>query len=257
MSPPVFESVGVALVTLFDDTGELDAPSTGAFAAQLVELGVRAVVVAGSTGEAATLERDERGRLIDAVRAALGPAVPLIAGTGAPSARQSATLTRDAVDHGADAVLVLSPPRSIDLPGYYEAVAKAAAGAPVLGYHFPSVSAPGIPVEILADLPIAGIKDSTGEPARLLAELDALEPVGGALYTGSSSILSFAGPIGCTGAILSLANLEPEQCLEAFAGDGRAQRALFAAHVAAHDRFPLGLKERVSERFGTSTVCRL
>lgn len=257
MTEPVFSRVGVALVTLFDDTGELDAPGTGAFAARLVDLGVRAVVVAGSTGEAATLERDERLRLIDAARTALGPTVPLIAGTGAPSARQAAALTRDAVDHGVDAVLVLSPPRSLDLSGYYEDVAKAAAGAPVLGYHFPAVSAPGIPVEVLADLPITGLKDSSGEPARLLAELDALEPVGGALYTGSSSILSFAGPIGCTGAILSLANLEPERCLEAFAGDGGAQRALFAGHLAAHDRFPLGLKQLVSQRFGTSTVCRV
>lgn len=256
MTDPVFDGVGVALVTLFDDTGALDATGTGALAACLTDLGVRAVVVAGSTGEAATLERDERVRLIDAVRTQLGATVPLLAGTGAPSARQAAALTSDAVEHGVDAVLVLSPPRSLDLPGYYGAVAKAAAGTPVLAYHFPAVSTPGIPVETLAELPVAGIKDSSGEPARLLAELDALEPTAGSLYTGSSSILSFAGPIGCTGAILSLANVEPERCVDAFAGDPDAQRALFAGHVAAHDRFPQGLKELVAKRFGTSTVCR-
>ncbi len=253
----VFEGVGVALVTLFDDSGALDAAATASLAAQLVGSGVRAVVVAGSTGEAATLERDERIRLLEAVRDALGSSTPVLAGTGAPSARQAATLTRDAVEHGADAVLALSPPRSIDLLGYYDAVAKAAAGVPVLAYHFPAVSAPGIPVELLAELPIVGLKDSTGEPPRLLAELDALEPSGAALYTGSSSILSFAAPLGCTGAILSLANAEPERCRAAFDGDAGAQRALFGAHVAAHDRFPLGLKELVAQRFGTSTTCRV
>jgi dihydrodipicolinate synthase/N-acetylneuraminate lyase len=258
MAGPVFTGVGVALVTLFDDGGELDAPASGRLAAQLVEAGVRAVIVAGSTGEAATLERDERVRLLDAVRAAVGGAAPVIAGTGAPSARQAVVLSRDAVDHGADAVLVLSPPRSIDLDGYYRAVAGVAAveAVPVLGYHFPAVSAPGIPVEALASLPIAGLKDSSGEPARLLAELTTM-PRDAALYTGSSSILSFAGPAGCTGAILSLANVEPERCAEAFAGDAAAQRALYDAHVAAHDRFPQGLKELVAKRFGTSTTCRL
>lgn len=255
MGEPVFTGVGVALVTLFDDGGELDAAATGRLAAQLVETGVRAVVVAGSTGEAATLEREERVRLLDAVRGALDGAAPVIAGTGAPSARQAVALTRDAVEHGADAVLVLSPPRSIDLAGYYGAVAGVA-GVPVLGYHFPAVSAPGIPVEALATLPISGLKDSSGEPARLLAELGVFGR-GAALYTGSSSILSFAGPAGCTGAILSLANVEPERCAEAFAGDAAAQRALYEGHVAAHDRFPLGLKELVAKRFGTPTTCRL
>ena len=276
MSVP-FTGVGVALVTLFDDSGELDAPASGRLAAELVEAGVRAVVVAGSTGEAATLERDERVRLLDAVRDAVGGAAPVIAGTGAPSARQAVAFTRDAVEHGADAVLVLSPPRSIDLAGYYGAVAGVG-GVPVLGYHFPAVSAPGIPVEALPALPISGLKDSSGEPARLLAELailripsgspsrapapaapvgEAAVAAGGALYTGSSSILSFAGPAGCTGAILSLANVEPERCAEAFAGDAAAQRALYDGHVTAHDRFPQGLKELVAKRFGTATTCRL
>jgi 4-hydroxy-tetrahydrodipicolinate synthase len=81
-----FEGVGVALVTLFDDRGELDAPASADLAVRLVEAGVRAVVVAGSTGEAAALSADERSALLDAVRAAVPPSsgVPVIAGTGAP-----------------------------------------------------------------------------------------------------------------------------------------------------------------------------
>ena len=48
---PLFRGVGVALVTLFDEHGEIDAPATAAHAAGLVDLGVRAVLVAGTTGE--------------------------------------------------------------------------------------------------------------------------------------------------------------------------------------------------------------
>jgi 4-hydroxy-tetrahydrodipicolinate synthase len=250
---PVFTGVGVALVTLFDSRGDLDASATAGLAAQLVGLGTRGVVVAGTTGEAATLDPGERVSLLDAVRDELRSSVPIIAGTGAPSARQAAALTRDAVEHGADAVLALSPPGPVDVRSYYEAVTKAATGTPVLAYHYPKVSPPGIAVRQLGDLPVAGVKDSSGDAERLLHELHEYE---GPVYTGSSALLSFAGPLGCAGAILSLANVEPERCARAFSGDIVAQAALVESHLAAHDRFPRRLKKMVAARFGTSTVCR-
>ena len=71
---------------------------------------------------------------------------------------------------------------------------------PVLGYHFPPASQPGIPVDLLPQLPIAGLKDSTGDPVRLAMEAAAL-PVG--LYTGSASVLLQGRAMGCSGAILA------------------------------------------------------
>lgn len=247
----VFAGVGVALVTLFDDRGELDAAATGRFAVQLVDAGVRAVVVAGTTGEAFALDRAERVELLEAVRGALDGAVPVIAGTGAPSERGAATLTRDAVDHGADAVLTLSPAGASDVRPYYDAVATAAGTTPVLAYHYPAVSAPGIPIEVLSELPVVGCKDSTGDPARLLETLDVFT---GDLYTGSSWLLSSAGPLGCPGAILALANAEPERCVAAFSGDVDAQRALTPGNLALRAG---RLKESVAARFGTATTRRI
>ena len=254
MTSPVFTGVGVALVTLFDDRGELDAPATADLACRLADLGMRAVVVSGTTGEAAALEAGERIALVETVRREVPSSVPVIAGTGAPSARQAAALTRDAVEHGADAVLTLSPPGVTDPRSYYDAVAKAAAGSPVLAYHYPKAAPPGIAVRLLGDLPVAGVKDSSGDAERLLHELDRYD---GAIYTGSSVLLSYGGPLGCTGAILALANAEPERCVQAFAGDVVAQRALLQPHLAAHESFPRGLKEMVAARFGTSTACRV
>ena len=252
---PVFTGVGVALVTLFDDAGDLDAPATAALARELVGAGVQAVVVSGSTGEATALNASERVALLEAVRGEVGGAVPVLAGTGAPSARQAVSLTSDAIAGGADAVLALSPPRSGDLAGYYRAVSEAAGTIPVLAYHYPNASAPGIPVEALPAIPgLAGLKDSSGDPERLLRELSAWNRP---IYTGSSALLSFAGPLGCAGAILALANVDPERCIEAFAGDADAQRALTLGHVAAHEAFPRRLKEMVADRFGTSPTARL
>jgi dihydrodipicolinate synthase/N-acetylneuraminate lyase len=256
MPRPLFSGVGVALVTLFRDDGRLDAAATAGHAARLVELGIRAVVVAGTTGEASTLDPGERRELLQAVRAAIPPAtgVPVIAGTGAPSARQAAALTRDAREGGADGVLVLSPPGSSDVLPYYEAVAAAAAGMPVLAYHFPAVSPPGIPVPVLAGLPVQGSKDSSGDADRLLETVDVWD---GPLYVGSSSLLALAGPLGCAGAILALANAEPEGCIAAFAGDAAAQRALAPAHRQALARFPAGIKALTAARFATPTATRL
>src|SRR3954470_18869314 len=148
----LFTGVGVALVTLFDDDGGLAAKPTGELAARLVDLGLTAVLVAGTTGEASTLTPEERDELVSVVRDALPAGVPVIAGTGGPTGRQAAVLTERAFGAGADAVLALSPPGAAALRRYYDLVAAAAAG-PVLAYHFPGASAPGIPVDVLADLP--------------------------------------------------------------------------------------------------------
>jgi Dihydrodipicolinate synthetase family len=128
----------------------------------------------------------------------------VLAGTGAPSRRQAAALTRTAVDLGADGLLVLSPPGAADLRRYYQAAATAAGDVPVLAYHFPQTSPPGIPVELLPELPVQGVKDSSADPERLVAERAGF---GGWLYSGSSQLLLQAGALGCAGAILALARV--------------------------------------------------
>ena len=196
MTEPLFTGVGVALATQFDEAGEVDAKATAAHAAALVDLGIRSVVVAGSTGEAAALTAAERVALLTEVRRAVPAAVPVIAGTGGPSARQAAALTRDARDAGADAVLALCPPRTNDPRRYYEAVAEAAGDLPALAYHFPQTAPPGIPLEALADLPVQGLKDSSADPERLLAELEVFPHP---LWVGAATLLLMAGSLATAG----------------------------------------------------------
>lgn len=249
----VFEGVGVALVTLFDAEGEIDAPATADHAAALVERGVDAVLVAGSTGEAAALAPDERSDLLLAVRHAVDGRVPVLAGTGAASSRQAVVLSRRAEDDGADAVLVLAPPTVTDPRPYYERVANAV-GVPVLAYHYPTVSSPGIGVEILADLPVAGCKDSSGDAQRLIVEADVMRR---GLYTGHASLVHLAGAVGCSGAILALANVDPEGCARAWAGDGTVQRELVNGHRGGALAGTPALKRAMCSLYGTSPVMRL
>jgi dihydrodipicolinate synthase/N-acetylneuraminate lyase len=234
-SRPPFTGIGVALVTLFDRDGALDAAATARHAAHLVDRGVRAVVVAGSTGEASALDPEERSTLLTAVRDAVGGAAPVLAGTGAPSARQAVALSQRAAGDGADALLVLSPPGTDDPRPYYEAVAGSV-DVPVLAYHFPAMSAPGISVDLLA------------------VEIDA---VGDAVYPGSAALLLQAQAMGCAGAILALANVDPEGCARAWDGDGPCQRELVNGHRPGALTGIAGLKRALSGLYGTSITTRL
>jgi 4-hydroxy-tetrahydrodipicolinate synthase len=256
----VFGGVGVALVTVFGADGEVDPVATGKHAADLVSRGVTGVLVCGTTGEAATLTDPERVMLIEAVRGALPDSVPVIAGTGAPSARQAVTLTRTAVAAGADSVLTWAPvsaggpPSPVALAGFYAGIAEAAGGRPVLAYHNPFLTCAAIPVADLGALPVVGLKDSSASADRLLDELAGYP---GDVYLGSAGLLALAGPMGAAGALLALANLAPEGCVAAFGGDIAAQRALAGQHLAVARGGIPQLKRLLAEAAGVSPVCRI
>lgn len=235
----MFAGVGVALVTLFDDTGRLDLIANADHARRMVDGGMQAVLVAGTTGEPWTLSQQEQADLVRAVVTTVGGQVPVIVGVRGADALERAI---EATAEGADAILALSPPE--DLAAYYADVA--AVGTPVLAYHFPRVSPPGIPVEALAQLPVVGIKDSSGDLERLRREIAVWdEPV----YTGSAAILLDAGEAGAAGALLSIVNLDPAPAIAAFAGDAAAQAGLDPVDVPA-------LKVRMADRIGTSPYVR-
>ncbi len=213
----LFTGAGVALVTLLDDAGGVDAESTGALAADLVGRGMQAVLACGTTGEPGTLTDAERLEVIRAVRDAVPPGVPVLAGTGATSRARAAELTAAAAAAGADAILAWPPPGCDDLVGYYAELGRVADGLPVLAYlaHYP-----------------------------------------GCTYTGSSALLALAGPIGGAGAILAAANAEPELCCAAFSGDAAAQRRLTDVHLALREGGVPALKQILAERRGTIPLSR-
>lgn len=251
--PPVFTGVGVALVTLFDDEGEIDAPATADHAARLVDAGVRAVLVAGTTGEAMALDPDERSDLLIAVRYAVDGRVPVIVGAGAASTRQAMVLSKRAAADGADALLVHPPPGVADPLPHYDRVASAVA-VPVLAYLPPGAPPQSLPVEALSRLPVAGIKDSSGDAERLLLEAEAMSS---GVFTGSPALVHLAAATGCSGAILALANVDPEGCARAWAGDGDVQRELISGHRAQSLSGIAGLKRTLCALHGTSTTTRI
>ncbi|GAA3953850.1 dihydrodipicolinate synthase family protein [Actinoplanes auranticolor] len=253
MTEPLWTGPAVALVTLFDADAAVDAKGTAEHAARLVDAGIRAVLVNGSTGEAATVSDAERVELVAAVRAAC-PGVPVIAGASGEWWQPAAARVTAAIDAGADAVLVAPPRLGGALGSYFAHVVEAAGAVPVLAYHYPGVAGGPVPVEALGDLGLAGIKDSSGDPARLGHELG----LGGdlAVYSGASALLGYASWLGAAGGIVAAANLVPQQCLAAWERDAAAQHVVLRTEREAK-ALPGGLKEAMARQYGTSPVRRL
>ena len=127
------------MVTPFGADGSADLQTAAELARRLVAGGCDGVVVNGTTGESPTLHEDERLAMLDAVRAAL-PDHAVVMGTGSYDTAASIALTREAMQRGADAALVVTPyyskPPEEGLIAHYEAIADV--GLPVLLYNVPS-----------------------------------------------------------------------------------------------------------------------
>ncbi len=251
MSQPSIDLSGVFIpaITPFDPvTGDADLVSTRANVRRWAETGIRGIVVGGSTGEAVLLEDDERARLLAAVRDVLPGGRSLIAGTGAESTRRTVRLTKEAADHGADAVLVQPPAFYTGamtpevLREHYLAVADASP-VPVILYQVPPKFATldlatGLVSELSTHGNVVGIKDSRGK-LELVGDLVTAAAPGFQVLVGNGALLYAALEVGAVGGILGVANLAAEDCADIWsrfvAGDhtaaGRIQQRVAPAHV--------------------------
>jgi len=136
------QGVMTAMATPFEQGGGVDEAAARRLAAYLIEHGSHGVVVAGSTGEAATLDDEEHIGLLRAVVAEIGDDALVACGTGTNDTRHSVELTRAAADAGADAALVVTPyynkPTFPGIRAHYEAIAAAVPGLPLIAYNIPS-----------------------------------------------------------------------------------------------------------------------
>jgi 4-hydroxy-tetrahydrodipicolinate synthase len=164
----------VAIVTPFKGN-ELDLDAFASLVEWHVASGTSGIVVAGTTGESATLHPEEREALCRRAIAAAKGRVPVIAGTGTNATWSTVQLTRAAVQWGADALLVVTPyynkPTQEGLFRHFEEAARAAQGRPVILYDVPSRTAVTIKeptVKRLAKVPgIVALKDATGDLDRV------------------------------------------------------------------------------------------
>jgi 4-hydroxy-tetrahydrodipicolinate synthase len=195
-----------AMVTPFDSKGDLDEDATARLVRHLLENGSDGLVLAGSTGEGATMTDEEKVRLWEIGVAESGDA-PIIAGTGTYDTRHSVELTERAHETGVDAMLVVTPyyvrPNRRGIKAHYEAVA-AATDRPIVAYNIPSRTATDMPNDLLAEL-AADIDNVT---AVKQARYEDLAPIEGMdLLAGNDDVLAKVMDMGGAGGICVSSNL--------------------------------------------------
>ena len=195
-----------AMVTPFDSKGDLDEDATARLVRHLLENGSDGLVLAGSTGEGATMTDEEKVRLWEIGVAESGDA-PIIAGTGTYDTRHSVELTERAHETGVDAMLVVTPyyvrPNRRGIKAHYEAVA-AATDRPIVAYNIPSRTATDMPNDLLAEL-AADIDNVT---AVKQARYEDMAPIEGMdLLAGNDDVLAKVMDMGGTGGICVSSNL--------------------------------------------------
>ncbi|HLB12195.1 MAG TPA: dihydrodipicolinate synthase family protein, partial [Dehalococcoidia bacterium] len=144
-----------AMVTPFDDRGEVDYHQAKRLATSLLASGSDGLVISGTTGESPTLTREEKLRLFQEVKAAVGGRGSIIAGTGSYSTRESMELTREAERIGVDAALLVVPyynkPTQEGLYQHFRAIAEATS-LPCILYNVPSRTITNLAVETVVRL---------------------------------------------------------------------------------------------------------
>jgi 4-hydroxy-tetrahydrodipicolinate synthase len=268
----MFQGSMVALVTPMQEGGAIDEDSLQ----QLIDFHVKnhsdALVAVGTTGESATLDEREHCHVIRRTVEIAAGRIPVIAGTGANSTREAITLTRCAMEAGADACLLVTPyynkPTQEGLYLHHKAIADAVP-VPQILYNVPGRTAVDMlpeTVERLASIDnIVGIKDATGDMARGRQLLDCCGDRL-AIYSGDDATAMELMLLGGKGNISVTANVAPQamhdMCAAAVAGDRETATAINAPLQRLHESLfvesnPIPVKWALSEMGLISTGMRL
>jgi 4-hydroxy-tetrahydrodipicolinate synthase len=204
-----------ALATPFTVTGELDLDAWRRLLQAQIAAGTQALVVAGSTGEAASLYAPEHDALLRTAVECVGGRVPVLAGTGHSGTARTIEATRRAAALGADAALVVVPPyvrpTAAGMLAHYRAVADEG-DLPVVMYNVPQRTGCDLTPDAVAELAthprIAGIKEAVSDPQRLRA-WQALRGDGFAVLSGDDATAAQAMLDGADGVVSVVSNLVP------------------------------------------------
>ncbi|MFK2826164.1 4-hydroxy-tetrahydrodipicolinate synthase [Bacillus sp. B190/17] len=231
-----FGQILTAMVTPFDQNGEIDFNAAKNLINYLIDNGTDGLVVAGTTGESPTLTTEEKVKLFQFVVEVVNGRVPVIAGTGSNDTRGSISLTKLAEKTGVDGIMLVVPyynkPSQEGLYQHFKAIAESTS-LPVMLYNIPGRSVVNMSVETvvrLAKIPnIVSIKDASGD-LDAMTEIISQTPEDFSLYSGDDGltlpVLSIGG-IGVVSVASHIIGNEMQTMIEHFK-NGKLQESALA-----------------------------
>ncbi|MEH7356635.1 4-hydroxy-tetrahydrodipicolinate synthase [Neobacillus drentensis] len=202
-----FGQVLTAMVTPFDQNGEIDFNATRDLVNYLIANGSDGLVIAGTTGESPTLTTEEKAALYKFVVEVVDGRVPVIAGTGSNNTRASISLTTLAEEAGVDGIMLVVPyynkPSQEGLYRHFKAIADSTV-LPVMLYNIPGRSVINMSVDTIVRLSkidnIVAIKEASGNLDDM-AEIISLTADDFTLYSGDDGLTLPILAIGGAGVV--------------------------------------------------------
>ena len=231
-----FGRILTAMVTPFHNDGSVNYKAAGALARHLVANGSDGLVVSGSTGEAATLNAQEKIRLFAAVMDAVGDHATVIAGTGSNDTRASIPITQEAEKLGVHGAMLVGPyynkPSQEGFYQHFKTIAESTS-LPIIVYNVPGRTASNILPETIARITtipnIVALKESSGNLDQV-SEIVRITPKDFLVYSGDDSltlpILSVGG-VGIISVAAHAVGIRMKEMVDAFyVGDTAKARAI-------------------------------
>ena len=231
MKNKIFEGVGTALITPFSD-GKIDFRALGTLIDMQISAGVNAIIVAGTTGECATLSDSERYELFEASKSLVGGRAKLIFGTGTNDTAAMIRHSREAARFSPDGLLVVTPyynkGTEEGVVKHYESLIKAV-DLPIIIYNVPSRTGVNISLKSLERLKeydnIVGIKEAGDSISRYIS----LSCFGDdlPLYAGNDNQIFTTLSLGGAGVISVVSNVLPKDTVSicSLMSSGKVEKA--------------------------------
>ena len=235
MKNTVFTGACTALVTPFLD-GKVNYPMMEQLLRRQIDAGIKAVVIAGTTGEAPTLSDEEKRELFRRCKAYAGDNCAIIAGTGANSTAHAVKMSMEAETVGADALLVVTPyynkATADGLYAHYLSIARSVS-IPIIMYNVPSRTGVDVPVSVYRRLSavsnIAGVKEASPSITKI-AKIRQECGEDFSVWSGNDDMIVPVMSLGGKGVISVLSNVCPVETAAmaeaALAGDFDTAAAL-------------------------------
>ncbi|WP_099159101.1 4-hydroxy-tetrahydrodipicolinate synthase [Virgibacillus ndiopensis] len=206
-----FGQVLTAMITPFDQHGEIDFKATRKLINYLIANGSDGLVVAGTTGESPTLTTEEKVDLFKFVVDIVGGRVPVIAGTGSNNTKASISLTKQAEEAGVNGIMLVTPyynkPSQEGIYQHFKTIAESTS-LPVMLYNIPGRSVINMTVDTIVRLSqvqnIVSVKEASGN-LDAMADIISQTPDDFSLYSGDDGLTLPTLAIGGSG-IVSVAS---------------------------------------------------
>lgn len=211
-----FKGTGVAVVTPFHDSGNIDFGAFGKIIEHLIAGGINYIVALGTTGESATLSKDEKIAVLEFVIDTVAKRIPVVAGLGGNNTQEVINTIKATSFDGIDAILSVCPyynkPQQRGLYSHYKAIAGASP-VPVILYNVPGRTSSNLTAEttlkLAADFPnIIGIKEASGNLLQCM-EIIKDRPQGFLVISGDDALTLPIIALGGDGVISVVANAFP------------------------------------------------